>query len=210
MAQCENCGSKADKSWEFCPSCGASLRVADAGDLFSEIFERFGQEFAEMNKMFERQIEAVDITPMFRKPKGIQRGGGFIISIGSSGDKQPQVSVRAFGDVDERKIKQQVYNQLGQVEEKPFEQKAPKKVKAYGETEEPKTRVEKVGDKVVVEMELPGVKKDSDIEINELESSVEVKAIADKKAFFKILKKPGDRRILRTGFNKGILKLEFS
>ena len=214
MVQCQNCSSKVEKSWEFCPSCGEALRVEEQRDLFSEIFEKFGQEFADMNKMFQSQMEVFDLTPMFKKSKVAQQGGGFTINIISSGDKPPQVSVHTFGDVDDKKIKQQVYSQLSHQQEKPFEieEGAQKTVrnKSYGPTEEPKTKVEKAGQKVLVEMELPEVKKEADIEINELESSVEVKAVSDKKAFFKILKKPENRRIVKTGFNKGVLKLEFA
>ena len=162
--QCEECSSKADKNWEFCPKCGNNLRQR-SGDLFSEIFERFGQEFAGMNKAFERQVEAVDLSQFFERPKKFNgQGSGFSISIVASGNRPPKVSVKTFGGVDEKRIKQQVYQNLGEEQEMVREQKdQPRKVKAYETTEEPKTNVQKVGNKVVVDMELPGVKSASDI-----------------------------------------------
>lgn len=210
MAECENCGAKSEKNWDFCPACGESLSEAAPKDIFYDIFKQFEQEFASVNKVFEKQMEAFDISPIFRKPKGMGQGSGFTINIVSSGNRPPQVSIKTFGAVNEKKLKQQVYSQLGEVAERPFEieEGGQPKTKAYKITEEPKTNVAKAGDKVLVEMELPDVKKGSDIQINELESSVEVKAVAGRKAFFKILKKPENRKITKTGFSKGVLKLE--
>ncbi len=209
--QCEECGAKADKNWEFCPKCGETLREQQQ-DPFSEIFERMGQEISQMNKMIESQMEVFDISPMFKGKRGQQQGSGFSISISASGDRPPEVSVRTFGDVDERAIKQQLSRQLGSEISQPKirEEKKEQPVKIKYETmEEPKAKIEASGKRVIAEMELPGVKTD-DIEINELESSVEVKALAGKKAFFKILKKPQGHRITSKSFNKGVLKLEFS
>jgi len=211
MASCEECGSRMDKDWEFCPKCGNNLRQR-SGDIFSEIFERFGQEFGEMNKMFEKQMEAVDISPMFRKPK-TGHGGGFSISIMTSRNNPPKVSVKTFGDVDERKLKQQIYGQIGDEEGLEMEsahQLKNKKPKVYDVTEEPKTKVQKTGNKVTVDMELPGVKSSGDIEVRELESSLEVKATAGKKAFFKIITKPEKYKVATQKFDNGVLHLEFS
>lgn len=211
-SHCSECNSKVDMGWEFCPKCGNGLITEAGRDLFSEIFERFGQEFAEMNKMFERQIEAVDISPMFRKSKGRQ-GGGFTINIVTSGNRPPEVQIRTFGDVDEKRLKRQVSQMVGS-ETEYAEQKAERaheseRIRVPDVTEEPKTDVKKVLGKVVVDMELPDV-KEKDIDIKDLESSVEVKAVSGKKAFFKILKKPEAHKISNKKFEKGILHLEFS
>lgn len=83
-------------------------------------------------------------------------------------------------------------------------------IKESMKTEEPKTSVAKSASKVVVSIHLPDVKSDHDIEISDLESSVEVKALADDRAYFKILTKPPQFRLARKSFEKGVLHLEFS
>ena len=214
---CSECSSKVDLHWDFCPRCGTGIKSRDP---FSDVFEGMGKEIAEMNKMLERQIEAMDITPMFgsKKSKPFGQGGGFTISIISSGDRQPEISIKTFGDVDERRLKKQVSQMVGgetelsdvaQSEERDRKARVEPKIK-YEATEEPKTKILKAGKGVVVEMDLPGVKNHKDIEIKDMESSVEVKAVSGKKAFFKIIKKPENNSVVAKKFDKEKLTLEFA
>ena len=188
-----------------------------SGDFFDEIFSRMRKELAEMNKLLEKDIEAFDISPWFKdmdKRKIVlanPKGSGFSIKIVQSGGKEPEVSVKTFGDVDREKLQKEV-NGLGLGHDgKPVQQKEPKlQIKESMRTEEPKTVVSRSSSKVMVSMEMPGVKSDKDIEVSELESSVEVKALAGDKAFFKILTKPPQFRLTKKSLQKGMLNLEFS
>ena len=47
--------------------------------------------------------------------------------------------------------------------------------------------LERLGNKIVYELEVPGVNDISDILINQLESSIEIKAIADKTVYHKTI-----------------------
>jgi HSP20 family molecular chaperone IbpA len=207
-----------DDDWSYCPRCGAKKE----GDFFENIFTRFRKEFEEMSKLFERDFEAFDLSPVFKNRKS----SGFSIKITTSGDGKPIVSVKTFGDVDKNKLKKQIEQQLGlkgRVEELPEKPKVKERViesyttppvrestlRAPKITEEPETEIKRVGDKVVVEMDIPGVDNMENIEITELENSVEVKAIAGEKAFFKIITKPPRSRLINQRFEKGKLFLEF-
>lgn len=210
MSKCPYCNSNVDKSWEFCPGCGSHVQVKR--DVFADMFSKVFDDFKDMNKVFERDVEAMDLSPWFRKPKG----SGFSIKIVTSGVNPPKVSVRTYGDVDQNRIKKEVYDQLGVPEKKQknqddeyLELKNQKPVKTPKTTEEPKADIRRVGEKVIVELQLPGAKKE-DIEINELESSVEVKAIVGDKAYFKILTKPKDYNLFNQNFKSGVLHLEFA
>ena len=59
-------------------------------------------------------------------------------------------------------------------------------------------------------MNIPDVKSEDDIVINELENSVEVRAMAGETAYFKILTKPAQFRLTKKEFKKGKLHLEFA
>lgn len=76
-------------------------------------------------------------------------------------------------------------------------------------TEEPKTNITQLPGKVLVEIELPGVKNEDDIEIKELDESTEVKALAKDKVFFKIITLPDGLSLAAEEFNNGKLKLSF-
>jgi len=215
---CSNCKANVDERWSFCPKCGTRLRRRRSiFDIFpGNIFSRMEREVKEMEKMqrsFERQFETLDITPFFRGP--VKRKG-FTIKIITRGREKPRVSVKTFGGVDPEEVRKEVSEQLhitaraiprGLKREKPPQKIAIPVTKV---TEEPKTEVKGMDSRVTVDMEIPGVKSEKDISINELEESVEVKAMAGNKAFFKILTKPARSRITSKTFKDGKLHLEFS
>ena len=218
-----------DKGWTFCPRCGTRM----SGDFFEEIFSRMRKELAEMNKLLEKDIEAFDLSPWFRDMESRKiepKGSGFSIKIVQSGGEKPKVSLRTFGDVDREKLRKEMgelgtwQNGLNEGEQKKegvsgrlqanaaSQPKSRQQVliKESMKTEEPKTSVAKTASKVVVSLELPGVKSPEDIEVSELESSVEVKALAHDRAYFKILTKPRQFRLSKKSFQNGVLQMEFS
>jgi HSP20 family molecular chaperone IbpA len=173
-----------------------------------------------MKKMLEKNVEAVDISPFFN-PRGkiikisAPMGSGFSIKITQSTGKPPDVSVRTFGNVKREDIEKQLQNQLGvrppAAVPKPVAVSESKE-RAFAApkiTEEPKTHVKRTGSAVEVDIELPGVKSKDDIEVREFENSVEVKAVAGDKAYFKILTKPEQFGVKSRKFEGGVLHLEF-
>jgi HSP20 family molecular chaperone IbpA len=53
--------------------------------------------------------------------------------------------------------------------------------------EEPKTKITRLSNKISYELSLPGVKKEDNISIIPVESGFEIKAVSDKKSYFKSL-----------------------
>jgi len=221
--QCPVCGTKIDREWGFCPRCGTRI----SGDFFDEIFSRMRKELAEMNKLLEKDIEAFDLSPWFKDmdKKSIHpKRSGFTIKIVQAGNKKPDISVRTFGDVEKSKLRKEIDEfgawqpGLGRETEqgakpRPFRPAEPHEklvIKEAVKTEEPKTSVARSASKVAVSIQLPGVESERDIEVSELESSVEVKALAKDRAYFKILTKPSQFRLSKKSFEKGILHMEFS
>jgi len=227
--KCSRCGSGLKDDWNFCPKCG-SRKSGDpydamGRDLFSEMFGRMRSSFRdvdEINRRFEKNFEAVDLSPWFRgadskvlKPQG----KGFTVRIVSQTGQQPKVSIKTYGDVDRGRIEKEVEKKFGVAGTPPAEAKKPgggfRMPVITGKpeprvTEEPHADIKRIGDKVVVEVNVPGVKSPQDIEIREMESSLEVKARAGDKAYFKILTKPPKFRVTGRSFRDGVLRLEFS
>jgi len=238
--RCRRCGSDLQNNWGYCPRCGAR-RDADAfdafgRDLFSQIFSQMRnsfQDFEELEKgMFEKDIEALDLSPWFRrkqeegKLRPIQ-GKGFSVHITSGTGIKPKVTIKTYGDVNRERVEKEVYEKFGAKKpeqgimfEEPEKAAQPpakrfpfpgiRKKPVPACTEEPKSDIRRIGDKVTVDICLPGVKSGEDVEIRDLESSVEVKALAGDKAYFKILTKPAQFRISGKSFKDGALRLEFS
>jgi HSP20 family molecular chaperone IbpA len=77
-------------------------------------------------------------------------------------------------------------------------------------TEEPRTTVKRVNSRVFVDIEIPGVKSLRDVNIMELRNSIEVRAIAGTKAYFKILTIPEQFKLDKREFYKGMLHMEFA
>lgn len=72
---------------------------------------------------------------------------------------------------------------------------------------EPKTELKRIGDKLTYEVELPGVDSIENISLTNLESSIELKAIAKEKAYSKSI--PLKLPIIGHDFSEETLTLEF-
>lgn len=226
---CNRCNKKAEKGWRFCPNCGSIIH-ARSKSLFDDIFSRFRGEFKEMDKAFEKEFEVLDLSPVFRQNhhlgnhRKVNRKG-FTIKITRRNDQRPRVNVQTFGNIDRNAVRKEVSEEMKGLgmEESDIPRPAPRAEHAQGThlkgnphhkparfTEEPNTKVRSLGNKVIVDMELPDVGSESDIEVKRLESSVEVRARAGDKAYFKIITKPEQFSVTSRSFEKGILHLEFS
>lgn len=219
--KCVRCDSELEGGWRFCPACGlekgGSRADAFGRDLFSKLFKKMN-----IDKMFERDIQAIDLSPLFRSANsgnaGMQpKGRGFTIRIKSGTGMQPRVDVKTFGDIDRRMVEKEVQSEFGLPRKTTEPQKEKKtffpslrKGKTPKITEEPKVDIKRLGNRFTVDIEMPGVKNREDIDVRELGSSVEVKAIAGDKAYFKILTKPENVRLSGKSFKDGYLHLEFS
>lgn len=83
--------------------------------------------------------------------------------------------MRTFGDFKDKEP--EILRRLGVKEAKPKAQRLPPKV-----TEEPETKVERRGNRVIYRIKVPGVKSEEDIDVQRLRESVEVRAYAQDKA----------------------------
>jgi hypothetical protein len=72
---------------------------------------------------------------------------------------------------------------------------------------QPKTELKRIADKISYEIEIPGVESIEDVAITPLESSIEIKAISDEKAYSKSISI--NLPIVDYAFSKGLLVLEF-
>lgn len=226
--ECPRCGKKLEKRWGFCPNCGFRIQGNEFVS-FDEIFEKMHKQMDKMFRQTEKDFEVFDLSPVFREFPTDKKARGFKITIRSGTGTEPEINVRTFGDVKEEELKKEIYEHLGTAKQGPSrratqkpkmqvtggghvaEQKSPKKeLKMPEPTEEPKASIRRLESKVVVDIEIPGVESEENVDVKELENSVEVKAIAGDRAYFKILTKPSNFRLSEKKFEKGRLHLEFA
>jgi HSP20 family molecular chaperone IbpA len=213
---CQNCGTDVEEEWRYCPKCGAGLAKRH------EILERFPslspsqdfledieREFRRMNRLFRRmEPSRRSLEEFFKEPSW--EGGGISIHVSSETGKEPKVEVRAFGDLkgQEREIMRRLG--IGEAAPGPGEKREEegKQRPIPKVTEEPETKVQRVGDRILFHIKVPGVESLEDVEIQKLTESIEVRAYTEGKAYFTLLSIPRDIRILDTKLEYGILTIE--
>jgi|GEM_PF-615338 len=187
--------------------------------------------FRDLNKMNNMNNMDKDMQNGIRI-MGKPNARGFTIRIHRTNNNEPKVDVKTFGNVDDEAVQKQLGEQLKRMgisqqtrpvqPMKPSVAVQPQQTTTQSKqterpkfpepkiTEEPKTNVKRVDSHVLVDMDITGVKSEEDIDINELESSVEVRAMAGDKTYFKILTKPERFKLSKKDFKNGKLHLEFA
>jgi HSP20 family molecular chaperone IbpA len=202
--KCPRCEKEIKEDWEFCPYCGYSLKEKYKEERFFEEFEDFDRIVEKMEREFEEMFK----IPTFRIPRiKISSPGvsGISITIHSGTGMKPKVEVKTYGGY--KKLEPEIKRRLGVKvpieeveEEKEIEYNPPKT------TEEPEAKVSREGNKTIIEIKLPDVEKEEDINVKKLEQSIEIRARAKDKLYFKLLPITGE--IVGKSFKDGVLKIE--
>jgi HSP20 family molecular chaperone IbpA len=196
---CKRCGKGLKKEWEFCPYCGESVEYRPK---YKDIFGNIDKEFERIDKMF---------GPIFVKfPKldteSPLKRGGISITIKSGTGMKPKVNVKTSGHY--KKLGPRIKRRLGVPEGVEGLKEEKRKVRIPKRTEEPKTKIESHGNEETIIIKLPDVKNLEDIEIRKLGQSIEIKAFAGDKAYFKLIPIRPNAQISDKNFNNGILKIQ--
>jgi len=223
---CPRCGNKSSKKYNFCPHCGNNFKSSE-GEFFEPSFNLgfpFNAIFKQLEKQIDKQFREMDKElPSFvdeekrsdkqassrqvpSKPRAVE---GISISISSSGG-QPVIRVKGLGD-NQNVQRVQAQSQAHNVKQAQAKQNVPKITQEQAETfsklprEEPSTSVRRLTDRIVYEIDLPGVEKENII-ITKLQNSIEIKAFTKDKAFFKLI--PIALPIISSKLAEGKLVLE--
>lgn len=210
--KCRRCGKRIRRDNSFCPYCGSNVgRGGEEKDygllgrddfieqglgmrmpfgfnrIFSSLLKQIDSQFKQLDKELGKDFKEVKDEKV-KKPI---MSRAISISISTGTGKKPEIRVRGFGPEfkemtgDIKKIKGKPTKALMIRQPEISEYKAKKLAKLP--KEEAETRVRRLSNKIVYEINLPGVKKQEDIIINQLENSIEIKAFSKDKAYFKLL-----------------------
>lgn len=230
--KCKKCGKKLGGNYEFCPYCGKSQNqekeffndkdwgmlgkndFLESDPFKTEIRLPFGFNtlFNSLVKNLDVQLKEIDkqlgkeINQKKTPEKNFKKSGRISISISSFGNQPPKIKVNSFGNNQEfKKQEQEIQKQVKSKTKKNLSEENLKKLSKLPK-EEPSTNIRRLSDKVVYEINLPGVKSINDVSIIELENSIEIKALSKDKAYFKLI--PINLPILKEKFTKEKLTLE--
>jgi len=112
------------------------------------------------------------------------------------------ITITFTTDHDQPEIKIQNPKNNGLINKQP--RKLPKN------TVEPETKIRKTGNLIIIEMKLDGVKSIDDIDINIYSNSIEIRAFAKDKGYFKIINIPSNFILVNKEFKNEELHLQFS
>ena len=213
--KCPKCNSKTKKDYDFCPFCGNNFKsifdkedygIIGKTDLLDEqMFPTAGGSFFEKTfnqtmKMMERQMRTM-AQEMNEESKKIPIN-----------EINPNVKMQLF--VNGKRVFPQENNinnnlvQEQQVQKVKINKMPEEKLQRFAKLKriEPNSKMKRIGQKLIYELEVPGVNDLDDILINRLESSIEVKALAKDVSYSKILNV--NLPIIRYGLNNGNIILE--
>lgn len=207
---CRNCGEKINNEWDFCPRCGDALKEKEAEKLdisnspFENIFGNIEKEFENIDKT--SGFNPFELPRFKFKP---MKGNGITIVVHGGTGMGPVIKLMANGNY--KRFEPQIKRKLGvgpaleKMEEERVERKKFRKMPKI--TEEPKAEIKVAGANQIISIKLPGVKSENDVEVKKLEQSIEVKAFAGDKAYFKLIPIPSDA-IVNKKFKSSLLTLE--
>jgi HSP20 family molecular chaperone IbpA len=216
---CPRCGNKSSKKYSFCPHCGNNFK--SEGEFFEPSFNMgfpFNTIFKQLEKQIEKQFREMDkeIPSFVDEEKNFDKQArgqapkpklaeGISISISSSGG-QPVIRVRNLGD-NQNIQRVQTQNQAPRARENVPKKLTEEQIAQFSKLpkEEPQTSVRRLTDRIVYEIDMPGV-EEKNVHITKLQNSIEIKAFAKDKAFFKLI--PIALPILRSQLSDGKLVLE--
>ena len=184
--RCSRCESKIKNDNKFCPSCGLNLKgkyeQEDYGMLGvnDSIFEEqmnFSDNFMEKMinsamKIFEKQIKNINNEINNPKSNKRQNNPGLNVQFFVNGEKvfadnemQNQQPIKITNTISKEKLKR--FSELPKTE--------------------PKSKIKRLSNKIIYELIVPGVDNIEDVLINQLENSVEIKALSKDKVYSKNL-----------------------
>ncbi len=192
---CSKCDKKIAKDFEFCPYCGTNFKnplkereeygligtndnVADFGKIFNEVAKPgiLDKMLSSLLKNLEKEMRMRGETNIDQPVNNPKINTNFELFINGKkvpinqnsiqiGTKRPEIEKQIPEKLNEELIKQSV--------------KLPRK--------EAKTKLTRLSNKVIYELDTPGLESLNQVLINKLEESIEIKAYAKKAVYHKNL-----------------------
>jgi len=227
--KCKSCENKVSNKYEFCPYCGDSFsdsyeKEEDSGMLgkddspneFENEFEQFSRAlFGGMGgkvlnrmlgsamKMLEKEMQREMQRGKMKEVQNFHPKTNFQLFI--NGKRINTDGSKNFENLNQGSGRKKTKKSVKEIPSSHFSKEQLKKFSGLSK-EEPKTNLKRVSNKVIYEINLPGVNSIGDTSIVRFENSTEIKAIGKNKAYSKVI--PISFPIMNCEFSKGKIVLE--
>lgn len=148
----------------------------------------------------KNSFEDEDFTDIEKQME--QEIGKMFKMLGAEGS--PNIKIK-FGTIGRQPMQREIIHE----QPKPKPRKIPEKQisRKIERTEEPEAKIKKIGSTMEITIELPGVASLKDIILKRYEESLEIRAYAGKKMYFKLIPVSKNARLAEKSFNKKALVL---
>jgi len=196
--KCNSCGEKIKKSFDFCPYCGIPSRnfsdqknygLFGKSDSINNQMNQvklplgMGRMVNSLIKQLEKEIGEIN----FEGNENIPRGFKIRISAGKPGSQQ------------------MVKQEKAQIEKKQISKEERARRTKLSRVDA-KSNVRRLSDRIIYEIETPGVSSKNDVSITNLASGIEIKAFSKDKCFVKFI--PLNVEVMRYSLSDDKLFLE--
>ena len=209
--KCPNCNKKIKNDYGYCPFCGNNLNSKndreDYGFLGKSDLENpqdsFGLGDTFLDKIFNNAMKVLE-KQMKNLSNELQNE-----NLQKTNQHPGNLNVQFFVNGKRVNPNPQLKQQTNQPQQKQLPKIHPDKLKQFAKfpKKEPETRIKRLSGKIIYELEVPGVNDLDNILINQLETSIEIKALGKNKVYTKTLNI--SLPILRYGLNQDTLIIEF-
>lgn len=204
---CSKCGKKISKEYDFCPYCGTPLDDNNNWGMLGKNDSAFesNENNPLQNPFFNNSmINKMLGSAMKMLEKEMKK---------TMKEEKPRTKLQLY--INGKKVN---LNSKNKPIEKPKQtkRKTPSTTLTFSKEnqskfaklskKEPETNVRRLSDRVIFEIKMPDVKSTKDISIRSLENSIEIKAIAKEKAYYKIIQV--GLPVINYNLDKGKLTLE--
>lgn len=220
---CQRCGKKTSKGNSFCPSCGFALgkinNQQDFGmlgknDSFNELNPFANSPFQGISGSFMNKMISNTMKMLEKEMEKEMRSNSKNPNINNNPNNLPRTKIRLMINGKEVKLNEGIEKESSK-KDKPkqthfkFKNFSEEQIKKFSKLhkKQPKTELKRIADKIIYEIEIPGVESVEDVSITNLESSIELKALGKEKAYSKSI--PINLPIVGYDFSEGLLVLEF-
>lgn len=185
---CPRCERKIQRSHKFCPFCGHNLDSKNKYD--NKDYGFLGRD--DFDDSFESMFDNIPISKILRNAmkmtekmmKNIQESNQPRQNYDNT-NMDVQFFVNGKRVFPQKISPQKQMQQIQKIKKELSKEKADKFAKLP--RKEPKTIMKRLSGKIIYELSIPGVTDINDVLINQLENSIEVKALSKDKVYSKIL-----------------------
>lgn len=189
--KCQNCNERIKNSYNFCPNCGFQLKEPSKNWGMLGKDDKIKQEPIQpkilggisgniINKLMTKAVKDISKMQGNISEKEMQEAmkslfPGVKVTVKKTNSPLLQTNAQTPEEKDNKKILPIDFSE--------------KNLKKWStlQKEEPTSKLKRIGDKIQYELEVPGVNSIKNISIIKLENGIEIKALAEKKAYQKTI-----------------------